>query len=195
PKLSTSSFPLFWLAVKGCEQRRIQQFVGDLGQSAFKETFSLEEVQIQKLSSLLKNEMIISVSESALSLAETFLHYGYIDLAILQICIACESILAKEYEAFLLSRHVTKSKIDDNRKAITFSQLLNMHVFSMRDITELPNYATIIGDINRARDLRNTIVHEGVIPVTATKNEILRILSSAKIFIEYLEKSSRQAES
>ncbi|MGE0175237.1 MAG: hypothetical protein AB7T49_20800 [Oligoflexales bacterium] len=188
PKLSSSSFPLFWLAVKGKEKIRIQQFVGDLGQSAFKETFGLEEEQIGRLGSLLKNEAIITVSESALSLSETFLHYGYIDLAILQICIACESVLAKEYELYLLSRHATKSKIDDNRKAITFSQLLNLHVFSMRDIAELPNYSTVIGDLNRARDLRNTIVHEGVVPATTNKNEVMRILSSAKIFVEYMEK-------
>lgn len=137
PQMATPFLPIFWLYVTGRDNKSgIAQFAGDMPSVAFRSLSRLDKDAVGKARTFLAGGGSISVQESALGLANTYLHYGYLGLALVQVCIACESVLVQAYEAFLLSRGVSKTKYASAKRDITYSQLLNLHLAAARDLSQ-----------------------------------------------------------
>jgi hypothetical protein len=85
-----------------------------------------------------------------------------------------------------VERGVSNNALKDNRKEITFSQLLNIHLFSMRPIDELPEWQNIMQKINWARARRNDVVHEGRLGSPVSVTEVSTAIDAAQKLIAFL---------
>ncbi|HVS71575.1 MAG TPA: hypothetical protein VHQ47_10000 [Phycisphaerae bacterium] len=187
PQLALASFPVFWVVVDGGNGKTgAFQISGDLASAAFRSLYDLGTDTSAAIEKLLKEKSPVPVHEEALALALTFTHYGHFDLAIVQICVACESVLFKTYAAFLSSRGVSKTKIAENKKELTFSQLLNLHLFSMADINKLEKATEIVGWINWARKHRNEAVHGGKVQGNLNAAEVKNAIEAAQKLTNFL---------
>ena len=138
PVLAASAFPMFIVAATGANDKTgVEQFALHADQTAFRSLAALKGDDLAAARKLLKSGQPTPVEDSALGLARSFLHHGYRDLAILHICIACESVLARKYRDYLLSRGVSKSKYEQADRDISYSQLLNLHFATMCDLSTL----------------------------------------------------------
>jgi hypothetical protein len=185
PHASSSAFPLFWVVAgsQGCSQ-----FVGELGLAAFRSTSDISAERQPRLQELLRANDEPPAHEYAVSLARTFCHYGYFGFAIVQVCVACETVLAQQFRRFAAERGVSNNALKDNRKEITFSQLLNIHLFSMRSINELPEWQNIVQRINWARGHRNDVVHEGRLTSQVSATDVSTAIDAAEKLIVFLLK-------
>ena len=96
PQSATPSLPVFWICVIGDNNCiKAEQFGVDLPSSGFRSLDSLDQESVNRVHELVANNTAISTHESSLALARTYLYYGYDGLAIVQICIACEAVLAQ----------------------------------------------------------------------------------------------------
>jgi hypothetical protein len=189
PQLAATFLPVFWIHVKGDQEKTaIAQFAGDMPSAAFRSLSGLDDDSVQRVHRFLRTDSAIPVHESALGLATTFLHYGYLGLALVQVCIACESVLAKVYESFLLERGVSRNKYADAARDITFSQLLNLHLAAARDLSKLSNRDDILARLNWARKCRNDVVHKGDLQQSVTGREVQAAIEAAKELIEFILK-------
>lgn len=106
--------------------------------------------------------------------------------AIVQLCVACESVLAQRYHRHATERGVSNKALKGNRKEITFSQLLNIHLFSMRPIQELADWQVTLQKINRARAHRNDVVHEGRLIGQVSAADVTAAIAAPEKLIEFL---------
>jgi len=187
PQSATPFLSVFWIYVAGANDKSgIAQFAGDMPSAAFRSLSKLDVNAVQRAHEFLAAGADIPVHESALALANTYLHYGYSGLALVQVCIACESVLAKTYEAFLTSRGVSKTKYSEAERDITFSQLLNLHLAAARDLSQLENRDDILVQLNWARKCRNDVVHKGALQQTVTAQHVERAIEAASKLINFL---------
>jgi hypothetical protein len=187
PQSATPSLPVFWICVIGDKNCiKAEQFGVDLPSSAFRSLDSLDQESVNRVHELVANNTAISTHESSLALARTYLYYGYDGLAIVQICIACEAVLAQMYESFLASRGVSKKTYADAERDITFSQLLNLHLPAARDLDKLDNYKSILCKLNWARKHRNDMVHKGSLQKVIRRDEIESAIEAATNLIGFL---------
>ena len=80
----------------------------------------------------------------------------------------------------------SNKKIKENEKDISFSQLLNLHLFSMRKVSLLNDSAQLIGKINWARGHRNDVVHQGTLQSKVTKEEVGEAIETASLLIDFI---------
>jgi hypothetical protein len=187
PHAAMASYPIFWLVCSGAgESRGCIQFAGDMGRAAFRPVGSIDSKSFTALNNLITKDSLIPGHVSALNLAETFLHYGFLDLSVVQICIACEIALAGLLKDHLINRGVSKTQIEKYFDDVTFSSLLNMYLPIIVDLTNLDNYRDIVGKINWARQRRNKIVHMGFSEHDIKIETVNRAISSARDLIEYI---------
>jgi hypothetical protein len=184
PLLATPAFPTIWLFARGEGDRVVvEQFAGDLNGAALRALTKLTREQADYASTLLAGGASPLPSDSALALAESFAHHGFLNLALVQIAVACESELWLSYSEFVRGRGCSKGKLDEAE--ITFSELLNVHVFAMCDVTKLTGAESILGRVNWARKRRNEIVHgrdvDGV-----TKADVVDAMKAARELIAFL---------
>lgn len=192
PQAGTPFLPVFWVCVRGEDNKTgIEQFAGDMPSAAFRSLTKFDEEAIARVHEYLADGASITVQESALALATTYLHYGYLGLSLVQVCIACESALAQCYESFLTSRGVSKTKYKDAERDITFSQLLNLHLAAARDLTQLQDRENILSRLNFARNCRNDMVHKGQLERQVTSEEVKRAIDAARALIEFLSKAAQ----
>jgi len=178
-----AGYPIIWITVNAKE---CHQIGGDVGAIAFRPLENIGGEKVPILQSFLSQEDAITVHQRSLSLARSFNHYGYSGLSILQICIACETVLAQKFFEYIKLCGVSSNSIKDNKKNITFSQLLKIHLFSMVDVKKLQNSESILGKINWARGQRNDVVHEGGLQQRVTAKEIDEAIEAAESLIEFL---------
>lgn len=183
PYPSSAAFPLFWV-VAGRQMGT--QFVGELGLAAFRALSNVTAAQRPQFENRLGSGVTPLPHEHALGLARTFSHYGYLGFAIVQICVAVETVLARAYTDYVLSKGVSNKVLKDNRKDITFSQLLNIHLFAMRNIQELNDWKNVIDTLNWARRNRNDVVHQGALEQEVTSGEVNQAIEKASALINFL---------
>jgi hypothetical protein len=183
PQEAESSFPLFWVAVHG---GGCAQFVGDIGLAAFRPEMDLNGIHHERFTSLLNDPTGLAPHVHALSLAKTFAHHGYLGFAIVQVCVACESVLGRAFRDHMIKCGTSNKKIKENEKDISFSQLLNLHLFSMRKVSLLNDSAQLIGKINWARGHRNDVVHQGTLQSKVTKEEVGEAIEAASLLIDFI---------
>ena len=187
PQLSTPSLPMFWVSIKGAEEKiGTQQFGGDVPAAAFRSLSDLDNEAVKRVTEYLAAGGQVPVHESSLALAHTFSHYGYLGLALVQVCIACESVLAEAYRQFLTARGVSNRKYNDQKRNITFSQLLNLHLASIRDLKQLPDKDNVLSTLNWARGCRNDMVHEGALQQNVSQSKVTGAIEAAEALVQFV---------
>ncbi|MEX0792826.1 MAG: hypothetical protein WD045_06790 [Pirellulaceae bacterium] len=187
PQSATPFLSIFWICVSGNNNKiGIAQFAGDVPSAAFRSLSTLDRDSVARVHEFLATGAAIPVHESALALANTYLHYGYLGLALVQTCIACESVLAQIYETFLTSRGVSKTKYAEAERDITFSQLLNLHLAAARDLSKMEDRGGTLNRLNWARRCRNEMVHKGALQQNVTTQEVADAINSAARLIKFL---------
>lgn len=187
PQSATPFLSNFWIYVAGDNDKAgIAQFAGDMPSAAFRALSKLDENSVTRAREFLATGSAIPIHESALALANTYLHYGYLGLALVQVCIACESVLAQIYESFLKSRGVSKAKYAESERDITFSQLLNLHLAASCDLTKLHDRDATLSRLNWARKRRNEMVHKGALQKNVTIQEVEDAIVTADKLIKFV---------
>jgi hypothetical protein len=195
PQSATSFLPVFWVYVSGNGGKSgIAQFAGDMPSAAFRSLGTLDGSAVNRVREFLTTGATIPLYESALALASTYLHYGYTGLALVQVCIACESVLAQTYESFLMMRGVSKTKYAEAERDITFSQLLNLHLAAARDLSHLNQRDDILSRINWARRCRNDVVHKGTLQETVRLEDVEAAIIAASTLIDFLLNETESQE-
>lgn len=197
PHTAISSFPVFWILIHGAEEKiGCEQFNGNIDLVAFRPIQQdITEESGEQLKSLLQFNARPPIHDSTLALAITFSHFGYYDLAIIQVCTACETLLSKILKQHLINnRGCSKSSLDQYFEDETFSHLLNLHLPSIFDLSTINDYRKIIGDINWARKRRNEIVHRGKSSLELKADRIKEVIGSAEILVNKLTEVCKTIE-
>lgn len=177
-------------AAKGGSEGSIgcSQFTGDIGLAAFRSMADLDQEQCKSLQQTLKLHSEPPTDKIALGLAQVFLHQGNLGLACVQASIACETVLAQKFRNFLKNRGVSTKKIDDAwRDTARFSQLLNIHLHTMCDLTGLSDARCVIAKVDAGRRHRNDVVHEGSIRRDISPCDVEAIVCAAEELIRFVE--------
>ena len=173
PVVTVRSFPTYFLVVSGADNRRgFDQFAPESNQFGFRSLTELDKSELRTVQEYLSSDRSIPIELRAIGLARTFLHQGHPDLALIEVCIACEAVLARRYRDFLLARGVTKNKYKDCERDITFSHLLNIHLPTMVNIRTLEDHDEILAHLNWARRCRNEVVHGGRSASTVSSGKV-----------------------
>lgn len=188
PQSSLAFYPIFWLRVKGDDGKAFyQQFLGGFESGTFVPQSNIRTEQMETLNGFLQAQTAIPPDDHALAMARTFCNFGYYDLAIVNLCVACEIALSTKYWSFLKKRGVSNTKLSDNKKDITFSQLLNIHLFAMCDVSGIGDGERTIGQINWARNMRNQIVHDGKSEKEITSDKVMEAIDAADRLLKFLD--------
>jgi hypothetical protein len=187
PYAALSAFPVFWVAVLGANnQIGCQQFTGDVGAIAHRTVHNVTGEQYGRFMEFLTNDNPIPQYEMGISLAITFLHYRYYELALIQVCTACETFLSKVLRDHLLIRGLSNKHLKNFFEDISFSHLLNLHLPNIRDLTKFEDYQQVIGHLNWARQRRNEIVHEGRSSEVLKANDVQHAIDAAGKLINFV---------
>lgn len=188
PYPTLASYPIFWISVTG-EGGKVacEQIGGDIQAVALRPILDLnDENSSQFIKQLSENEMPQNY-QIAISFAITFCHYGHYEQALVQICTACQIILSKALEKYLVEKGLSKNQIVKAMEDVTFSQLLNLHVFNFCEIISMKDYENVIGQANWARKRRNEIVHSGKSGEKLTKENVGNVIEAIKTIIKQVE--------
>ncbi|MCA8935545.1 MAG: hypothetical protein KDB68_05015 [Planctomycetes bacterium] len=165
--LNTNSRPIFvvaaWLEgelVPG--QIECHQVAGNVFEAALLPTSGFTPDQWKRVDAILSDQENLKRGDVALSQAKTFKRFGYLDLAVIHLCVAAESLLGAKYEQHLLSNGVPERSIRDRiREISTLSLLLSVHTYLFVDLGADQRALDAVKALNWARDCRNKVVHRG----------------------------------
>lgn len=189
PISSSASCPIIWVATEGDhKQIGCEQFAGNLGMIIHRPTATLDKAQSRNIRTLLLGEQAPDVFEDAMGLAKTFLFYGYFDLAVIEVCTACETLISMVVKKHLEKRGVSRKAIKEQYD-VKYSELLNFFLPMIIDLSELKNHQELLGDLNWARKRRNELVHDGVPDVPLDKGMLQKVIQSAARLTDYIKRS------
>ena len=118
PLSSVPAFPIFWvLIVGGNSKRGCQQFNADVGSVAFRASRYIEGKCAESLASLLKSGKTPDTVETHMALSVTFHYYGFLSLALVHVCTACEVSLSRLLRSHLAERGISQSALDVTGRA------------------------------------------------------------------------------
>lgn len=182
---------LFWLLVQGEGQHgkdlALAPFALDLRHTAFRSVSNFEEQKAKSLEGFASRVSPIPVPEGSLSLAKALERHGRLGLALLEVCTACEAVLAQAYRVFLIERGVSKKKYREAEHDITYSQLLNLHLATMFDLAKLPTGKTsVLGNLNWARSRRNEYIHDGQFKKNVDRDRVREAISAAENLVSFV---------
>ncbi len=162
PISSPSLCPIVWLAAVGDGKRcGCEQFAGNIGQVALRPLGSLDAGQYGLVKDSLTQDQPAEIYINAIGLAKTYYFYGMFDLAIVQLCTACETLLSRVVKEFLIKQNISKGALKEQFKDVSLSQLLNFFLPVASGITKKADGKKILGILDWARKQRNDIVHYG----------------------------------
>ena len=97
--------------------------------------------------------------------------------------IAAEVATQRFVHKRLLGSSVSKNKLDEFEKDLTYSLMLNVVLISVTPENMKPD-KELLGKMNRARSLRNGYMHNGELP--DDPKEIMDLYEHTKKFVKYL---------
>jgi len=118
-----------------------------------------------------------------LNSAQAFLDGGITEYVLLLSVIAAEVSTQRFIENRLISSGVSKSKLGDADKELTYSLMLNVLLHAVTPDGKKPDQE-LLARMNRARILRNKYMHNGELP--KDPNEVAQLFESTKVFVKYL---------
>jgi len=109
---------------------------------------------------------------------------GEYEFAFLQTVIAAEIATARAVRAECIRRGVSKNKLDDNRREMTYSWALNIGIPLCLPPTLRPK-DTLVAAMNAARSKRNDLMHEATFELT--RGELGQLIGDTKEFVRALK--------
>jgi hypothetical protein len=149
--------------------------------SLIPEMFDAE--QAERFRQLMNGSASLSDVDRLLGEAQSSYEDGEYEFAFLQAVIAAEIATARRVRSQCMSRGVSKSKLDDNRKEMTYSWALNIGLPLCFPADRRPK-AELVASMNAARTKRNDLMHEGVFSIS--RQELGKLLSDTKEYLEGL---------
>lgn len=139
----------------------------------------------QKLCTLIQQYMSegVDFAQSRLFDAEESLYDGDLPMAIVSAVLALEAALSEFIRAEWRARGVSGSRIDEAKKDISLSVMLNIELTALAPQTNKPR-AELIGALNHARKVRNDVIHEKKRDVSY--QEARESVESVKELVAYL---------
>ena len=175
--------PLYFLVVGASGATRHGRLSPHLGRS-FVLPSDLDPESSRRLLRILSGAERVDDIERLLSDASAISHSGSIYYVLLLSVIASEVATTRYIEKRLIQCGVSKGKLDET-DGFKYSQLLNVVLFAVTPPDHKPD-RQLIGEINRARELRNKYMHEGLF--LSSRDEVRRLLESAKKYVAYIRK-------
>lgn len=114
-----------------------------------------------------------------------YLDGGLIEFALLQLAIAAEKATHRFVSKTLVFSGVSKTKLDDMQKEMTFSRALNVDVMALCPPGLKPD-RDLLGQVDKVRRHRNDFMHEASFQVT--KNELRNLYQKTEEYIQHLDK-------
>jgi hypothetical protein len=109
---------------------------------------------------------------------------GEYEFAFLQAVIAAEIATARAVRAECIKRGVSKNKLDDARKEMTYSWALNIGLPLCFPAAVRPN-ATLVAAMNAARSKLNDLMHEALFNMT--REQLGQLLTDTKEYVKALK--------
>lgn len=128
--------------------------------------------------------------EAILHSAQSFLDGGVTEYVLLLSVVAAEVATQRYVHKRLLSSGISKNKLDDAEKTLTYSLMLNVILSAVAPGNNKPDKG-LLGKMNRARSLRNAYMHAGELP--RDTSEVVRLYEDTKTFVQYLRRLEQQS--
>jgi hypothetical protein len=139
--------------------------------------------QVALLTAYLGGRKNVDDVQAFLYAARTFLDGGVNEYVLLLSAIAAEVATQRFVEKRLLASSVSKTKLLEAEKDLTYSLVLNIVLFAVTPENRKPD-KELVGKMNRARSLRNDYMHEGKLPTD--QKELVDLFKNTKRFVQYL---------
>ena len=184
-QFSQTSFPWFYIMMKGASRKlmgfdRIASHAGRVALTT--KNFSADKLAILEKALLESPDRLDP--RRFLSSARVASMLGLEQLALLQSVIASEMATGHYIREKLQKAGVSKNKWDNHKNEIRYSQMLDILLPALTPKDKRPS-PEIIGSLNRARTLRNSLMHEGNEAIG--DGEIKRLIQAASHHLDYLE--------
>jgi hypothetical protein len=121
--------------------------------------------QAERFRSLVDGTLCLTDVDQLLDEAKSSFEDGEYEFAFLQAVIASEISTARAIRAECEKRGVSKNKLHDNRKEMTYSWALNIGLPLCFPPDVRPR-AELISAMNSARSMRNDLMHEGIFSIS-----------------------------
>lgn len=185
-----NTFDSFYVMMQGQDKQQLShgRFALNLMRSRLNPP-NLADIEAQRFLAYVNRETPISDVKKLLQSAKGFIDGGLLRQALLQAVIAAEIATRRYVFSALRATGVSRSKVTEVEREITYSTMLNVFLFSLAPVGMKPD-RELIGTINAARSLRNKLMHEGVF--RNTRDELLAIHAATDRFIQYLNQIASQ---
>lgn len=144
----------------------------------------LDKEQTKRFYGVVSGAQELSDVDQILGEARSSFEGGEYEFAFLQAVIAAEMATARTVRRACLARGVSKSKLDDNRREMSYSWALNIGLPLCLTPEQLPE-ADLIASMNAARTKRNRLMHEGVFELT--REDLRSLLQRTVEYVNSLE--------
>ena len=180
--LSFLSIGLYWVHIQNADgTSETNGFMGNAGLIALNPPYTNQR-QFEKVLAALKPGHEYPIWWQYYCKAATLLGQDSFRSAVLESVIALEMALSTFVRRRLLDRGVSKSRLGDVKRDLTLSLMLNLELTSLAPEDAKPP-SELVGRLNRARKLRNDIVHEGK---AATIEEASAAVAAVREGLQYL---------
>lgn len=180
-----SSFDYLFLAIYGKDIRKnaFQRLALNFGKVSLNPK-TLIESEATQLRAYLSAMLPFDDAHLMMNSAKSALDGGLLKMALLQMVIAAEIATNRTVKNLLLENGVSNTKLLKFEREMSYAQMLNISLISL--LPKSHKLADdILGDLNRARDCRNKLMHEGV--MVSDRAELLRLFQSTRKYLEHLK--------
>jgi hypothetical protein len=185
PSYSRSTFDFIYFILQGKVEDKFAH--GRISANLKTITLNPDNVDSSQLVTLLRiarGEENLAVSRALLYSARSFLRSGSLPYALLQMVVAAEIATTRYIHRRWIETGVSKSKLQDYEKDVTYSQMLNIHIVALTPDSKKPD-SSLLGEMNLARSMRNDSMHEGVF--TVRQEELESLYSSTRKYLDYID--------
>ncbi len=184
PTYARGSFDYFYLLIRGRDPNMIggQRITPNAFRSGLNAPDYDEETSGRFLAFINGARQIDDVTR-ILQSATSYLKAGLNEFALLQLAIAAEIATSRFVHKLLEFAGVSKTKLRNMEKEMTFSRMLNVDVMALCPPSMKPD-RNLLGSIDRLRDLRNSVMHRA--DFSAAADELHRLQGETEKYIRFL---------
>jgi hypothetical protein len=148
--------------------------------------------QTRRIRDLVNGTLSLTDVDQLLGEAKSSYEDGEYEFAFLQAVIAAEITTARAVRAECEKRGVSKSKLDDNRKEMTYSWALNIGLPLCFPPGKRPR-AELVSAMNAGRSKRNDLMHEGMFSIS--RQQLGQLLADTREYISAIRSAAEPDKS
>lgn len=184
PTYDKGSFDYLYLIMKGRDSKKYK--ANRLSLSSFRTTLKPINYEDEKAKSFLgiiaglqnRSEVIYLINSG-----KGYLEAGLIRFALLWLVIAAEIATTRFVHSMWQKAGVSKTKIKNSANDITYSQMLNIHIFALCS-KELRPDKNLLSEIDKGRTSRNALMHEGKFELS--QQDLRSLHGSTVCYVDFL---------